>query len=58
MKAADLCIFPSKYLADYILNRYPGLIKNFALLHNPFFVSNDFSADKSMGQIDFVVIGK
>ena len=58
MKAADLCIFPSKYLADYILNRYPGLIKNFAVLHNPFFVSDDFSVAKSMDQIDFAVIGK
>jgi glycosyltransferase involved in cell wall biosynthesis len=58
MKAADLCIFPSKYLSDDILKRYPGLIKDFAVLHNPYFVSNDLPADKSMGQIDFVVIGK
>lgn len=58
MKAADLCIFPSKYLADDILKRYPRLIKNFAVLHNPYFVSNEIPADKSMDQNDFVVVGK
>ncbi len=58
MKAADLCIFPSKYLADDILGSYPGLIKNFAVLHNPFFVPGDISANASEEKIDFVVIGK
>lgn len=58
MKAADLCIFPSKYLADDILTRYPGLIKDFAVLHNPFFVPGEISANASEDQIDFVVIGK
>ena len=33
MKAADLCIFPSQYLADEILKRHPGLVKNFAISH-------------------------
>ena len=58
MKAADLCIFPSKYLADDILRRYPGLIKNLAVLHNPFFVPGDISLNAGEEQIDFVVIGK
>jgi len=58
MKAADLCIFPSKYLADDILKRYPGLVKNLAVLHNPYFVSNDLPAENRADQIDFVVIGK
>ncbi len=58
MKAADLCIFPSKYLADDILHRHPGLIKNFTVLHNPYLVSNDLPGDKSEATTDFVVIGK
>jgi glycosyltransferase involved in cell wall biosynthesis len=58
MKAADLCIFPSQYLADDIFNRYPGLIKHFAILHNPFFASNDLPGEESKAQADFVVIGK
>jgi len=58
MKAADLCIFPSQYLADDILNGYPGLIEHFAVLHNPFFVSNDLPGEENKGQTDFVVIGK
>ena len=58
MKAADLCIFPSKYLADDILGKYPGLIRNFAVLHNPFSVPDEFSTNSSEDQTDFVVIGK
>jgi len=58
MKAADLCIFPSKYLADDILHRYPGLIKNFSVLHNPYIVSNVQSSTKSEDKTDFIVIGK
>ena len=58
MKAADLCIFPSKYLADQILDRYPGLIKSFAVLHNPFYVPDKIAATATQDRTDFLVIGK
>jgi glycosyltransferase involved in cell wall biosynthesis len=58
MKAADLCIFPSRYLAEDILKRYPGLIRDFEILHNPFFIPDNLPAEKSKGQNDFVVVGK
>ncbi len=58
MKAADLCIFPSKYLADEILKRFPNLIKNYSILHNPYLLPDDLPNDKNEEQNDFVVVGK
>ncbi|MES1219441.1 MAG: glycosyltransferase, partial [Bacteroidota bacterium] len=58
MKAADLCIFPSKYLADEILTRYPGLINNYAVIHNPFSVSAQPVAINNNHGKDILVIGK
>ena len=58
MKAADLCIFPSKYLADDILHRYPGLIKQVTVLHNPYFVADNLTSNNGEYQTDFLVIGK
>ena len=58
MKAADLCIFPSKYLADEILKRFPNLIENYSILHNPYLLPDDLPNDKSDEQNDFVVVGK
>ena len=59
MKAADLCIFPSQYLADEILKRHPGLIKNFAVIHNPYLASNSsLRGNESGDQVDFIIAGK
>ena len=58
MKAADVCIFPSKYLAHDILRRYPSLIDNYFVLHNPFRVEEHTSPGNIKIQNDVVIIGK
>jgi glycosyltransferase involved in cell wall biosynthesis len=58
MKAADICIFPSRYLANDILQRHPGLIENYCILRNPYFVKGKSEDDHSPEKCDFIVIGK
>ena len=56
MKAADLCIFPSKYLAEDILTRYPQLISNYTILHHPYLIKeNEVPGDIGT---NIIVIGK
>jgi len=59
MKAADICIFPSQYLADEILKRLPALVKNFAIMHNPYMASNSsLRVNENGDQVDFIIAGK
>ncbi len=58
MKAADLCIFPSKYLAEDILKKYPTLIDHYSVIHNPYSRTNNTVPDKNYQENDIVIIGK
>ena len=58
MRAADLCIFPSKYLANDILTRYPALIDKYAILYNPYLNTSNTVSDNKNHQGDTVIIGK
>lgn len=56
MKAADICIFPSQYLADEINHRYPQLVENYRILHNPYVVEEQ--RRKYQLENDFILVGK
>jgi glycogen synthase len=58
IKAADLCIFPSTYLQEQILNRFPTLVEKSLVLHNPYFVPHRASVDHKSQENDFAIIGK
>ena len=56
MKSADICISPSKYLIKKINDRYPGLISETQIIHNPYQLKN--KVHQAFDSDEIVFIGK